>query len=133
MKIQESIGGEVLIRSAGDAAVVWKSICRNFEILGDGERRIDEFLNLNDTTPDGGERKFTYDEEGIGQRWCWLEHFSSDLLAFLRMEYPRASQLSCECLVDLVTCPLKEKIEALRNSYACYRHIISQQAASNKG
>jgi hypothetical protein len=96
---------------------VLDSIHGAFPLFSYGERHIDEFLE-----------KYSFDEDGIVQRWEMFDRLSNHIIEFLRGRFPTLGERNHSICCELQLSPLREKIESIERTYECYRSIMARYA-----
>lgn len=96
---------------------VLDSINGAFPLFSYGERHIDEFLE-----------KYSFDEDGIVQRWEMFDRLSNHIMEFLRSRFPTLGERNHSICCELQISPLREKIESIQRTYECYRSIMARYA-----
>jgi hypothetical protein len=96
---------------------VLDSINGAFPLFSYGERHIDEFLE-----------NYSFDEDGIVQRWEMFDLLSNHIMEFLRGRFPTLGERSHSICCELQISPLREKIEGIERTYECYRSIMARYA-----
>lgn len=99
---------------------VLNRIHRAFPIFSHGQRHIDEFL-------DG----YSFDDEGIRQRWEMFDNLSTNVMAFLTREYPQLGARARSACCDLAMSALCEEIARIARTHRCYASILASRNLSD--
>lgn len=91
-----------------------------FPIFSHGQRHIEEFL-------DG----YSFDDEGIRQRWEMFDRLSTNVMAFLREEYPQLGARARSACCDLAMSALCEEIARIARMHRCYASILASRILSD--
>ncbi len=97
---------------------VLESINGAFPLFSSGERHIDEYLG-----------QFSFEKDGITQRWEMFDLLSRNVMEFLRNRYPALGELNCSICCELQMDQLRDKIERNERAYECYLSIVARHAA----
>lgn len=91
-----------------------------FPIFSHGQRHIEEFL-------DG----YSFDDEGIRQRWEMFDLLSANVLTFLSREYPQLGARARSACRDLAVSALREQIARIARTHRCYASILASLSDSD--
>jgi hypothetical protein len=94
---------------------VFERINGAFPLFSYGERYAEEFLD-----------RYSFDREGVRQRWEVFDRLWRNVQEFLRTEFPGLREIDRMSLCELQMYLLRDKIERIEREYECYRSIIEQ-------
>jgi len=86
-----------------------------FPVFSFGEGYINERLD-----------RFSFDEEGIRQRWQWHDGLAKNTLSFLNEHFPSHGQRDCLIVCDLQMSRIREKIWATEGEFGLYSSIMQK-------
>jgi len=91
-----------------------------FPIFSHGQRHVDEFLD-----------SYSFDDEGIRQRWEMFDHLSTNVMAFLTREYPLLGLRARSACCELAMSALREQIARIARTHRCYASILASRNLSD--
>lgn len=86
-----------------------------FPLFSYGERHIEEFLD-----------QYSFDEDGIVQRWEMFDRLSNNIMEFLSSRFPTLGERNNSICCELQMSHLREKIEGIERTHECYRSIMAR-------
>jgi hypothetical protein len=69
---------------------------------------------------------FSFDEEGIRQRWQWHDNLAKNILEFLNGRFPGLGRRGCLAVCDVQMSWIREKIRATEGELSLYRSIVQK-------
>jgi len=90
-----------------------------FPIFSYGERHVDEFL----------EKNYSSEEGGVNRLWEIFDRLFGNVLEFLRGRFPALGERERAACCELQMSQLREKITRIERRYECYRSILALHAA----
>jgi hypothetical protein len=92
---------------------IMASIRGAFPVFSYGEKYTDDFL----------ETTYSFDDDGMRQRWEMFDRLTNGVRAFLRTRYPAISEHTRASYSDLQMKPFQEKIARKVREYEHYKSL----------
>ena len=96
---------------------VFERINSAFPFFSRGERHVEEFLE-----------RYSFDSEGMKQRWEMFCRLWGNVEEFLKSEFPGMREIDCKSICELRMNLLRDKIERIEREFECYRSILEQHS-----
>ena len=73
--------------------------------------------------------QFSFDGEGIRQRWQWYDDLAKNVFEFLNERFPGLGQRGCLIVCDVQMSRIRERIRATEDEFHLYSSIVHDLAA----